>query len=140
MLKSFESALEWLSKLKDRKTQLNYLRRMSDVAGRHVSPYGKGGIAAMNSAIEAFPHIEKLVLLIQDQLKDNRSRGRPQSAATDLIKDIANIYQRHIGEPKTTIKGPFYEICAFTIQFVGLKVEDPSRAIATAVKKLRVHN
>ena len=63
--------------------------------------------------------------------------GRPKADPTKLVSAMAEAYKKHIGTPTGYKDGAFFGIVTIILEVLGLRSEDPSRSIKSAISSLK---
>jgi len=82
--------------------------------------------------------LSEIIEKIESNLK-TMSRKRGQKDKPDesgFVFQLANLYQKFIGEPSTTLNGAFYLTVCSLLAYAGVKSKAPDRAIQMALRKL----
>lgn len=86
-------------------------------------------------AKKALQPLQHFADLLGINLKASHSkRGRKTADSTAFIKNLADAYEKHAGtKPKAS--GHFADLVCYCLEILGLKHEEPRRAIQAALKK-----
>ncbi|HPC02991.1 MAG TPA: hypothetical protein PLE04_04395 [Syntrophales bacterium] len=89
----------------------------------------------VNKAEAALGPLEKFINFVEIYHNaENRKIGRKEADNDHFIRKIREIYIEFIGEPTEYENGPFFQVVQLTLEAVGLRFSDPSRAIRQALR------
>jgi hypothetical protein len=142
ILRRFNKAIDELKRLADRKVSLDYY---DDIKYDAIEAYEKDATIRENErwqmAMDALINLEKLTKIIETL---ELPGGRPPADEHRFVYRIALGFNHFLTRP-TTYKAavdeperqPFYEVVKICFQAVGMKTQDPTRSIKSAIKLLK---
>lgn len=141
ILRRFKNTIKELKRIADRKVLLDY---WDDIKYIVIEGYEKAATLRENErwqmAMDALVNLEKLTKIIESLKPPG---GRPSADKHGFVYRIALGFNHFLTRP-TTYKAavdeperqPFYEVVKICFQAVGMKTQDPTRSIKSAIKLL----
>lgn len=140
-IKVLEKAKGSLEELADNKFYIPFQRELDPRAGRFSPQSITSVIAAkfiVSKSIEVIDEIGSLIEACHFYHEDKKNkRGRDKSPISVFVEFAANLYNNFFGRPTNYEDGPFFKIIQICLEGSGMKFQDPSRAIRSAINTLQ---
>ena len=142
-LKAFKKAMSVVEDILSMEKCLTDFTGMLDIGD--LSPYDKKNPQPYRDEVSSFmthlrfadamrKPLQNMIALLEKDLSRKRPVGRGGADERNFIRNIAEIYRRHIGKPTSYPYGPFYAVVSVAFEAVGLPSKDPIRGIRIALK------
>ncbi|MBW2075848.1 MAG: hypothetical protein JRI58_14090 [Deltaproteobacteria bacterium] len=95
-------------------------------------------VKSVDLIVEVYGPLKQLADIIRNTERQleviKPGRGHPRADTQGLVREIKEMFEKHLGEASSYEYGPFSDVVRITLEILDLPSKDPSRPIRRAVK------